>query len=96
MPTKLTAIGAKLIEVNGEEDHVHLLVEYAPTLQLSRFVSRLKGSSSRRLRAHRLSEVSDLQALRRSSLEADLLCRLLRRCADCHRSAIISRTNGAP
>ncbi|SPP92867.1 transposase (fragment) [Bradyrhizobium vignae] len=48
----------QLIEVNDEEDHVLLLVEYPPTLQLSRLVNRLKGSSSRRLRTERLSEVT--------------------------------------
>ena len=47
-----------MIEVNGEEDHVHLLVQYLPTLQLSQLVGRLKGSSSRRLRKERFPEVT--------------------------------------
>lgn len=51
-------LGVALIEVNGEEDHVHLLVQYPPTLQLSIIVWRLKGSSSRRLRGERFSEVT--------------------------------------
>jgi len=42
--------GAALVEFNGEDDHVHLLVEYPPTVQLSRMVGSLKGVSSRRLR----------------------------------------------
>jgi putative transposase len=42
--------GAALIEFNGEDDHVHLLVEYPPTVQLSRLVGSLKGVSSRKLR----------------------------------------------
>lgn len=42
--------GAVLVEFNGEDDHVHLLVEYPPTVQLSRLVGSLKGVSSRRLR----------------------------------------------
>ncbi len=42
--------GATLAEFNGEDDHVHLLVEYPPTVQLSRLVNSLKGVSSRRLR----------------------------------------------
>jgi putative transposase len=42
--------GAHLIEFNGEDDHVHLLVSYLPSLQLSRLVNSLKGVSSRRLR----------------------------------------------
>lgn len=42
--------GAHLVESNGEDDHVHLLVEYPPTVQLSKLVNSLKGVSSRRLR----------------------------------------------
>ncbi len=42
--------GAALIESNGEDDHVHLLIEYPPTVQLSKLVNSLKGVSSRRLR----------------------------------------------
>ena len=42
--------GATLAEFNGEEDHVHLLVQYPPKVALSRLVNSLKGVSSRRLR----------------------------------------------
>lgn len=42
--------GAALVEFNGEDDHVHLLIEYPPTVQLSKLVGSLKGVSSRRLR----------------------------------------------
>jgi putative transposase len=42
--------GAALTECNGEDDHIHLLVEYPPTVQLSKLVNSLKGVSSRRLR----------------------------------------------
>ena len=42
--------GAALVEFNGEDDHVHLLIEYPPTVHLSRLVNSLKGVSSRRLR----------------------------------------------
>jgi putative transposase len=42
--------GATLVECNGEHDHVHLLIEYPPTVQLSKLVNSLKGVSSRRLR----------------------------------------------
>lgn len=41
---------AVLTEFNGEDDHVHLLVEYPPTVQLTKLVNSLKGVSSRRLR----------------------------------------------
>ena len=49
--------GVALKEVNGEDDHVHLLVEYPPTIQLSRLVNSLKGVSSRRLRQQDFPEV---------------------------------------
>ncbi|WP_343710584.1 IS200/IS605 family transposase [Mycobacterium sp.] len=39
-----------LVEFNGEHDHVHLLVEYPTTVQLSKLVNSLKGVSARRLR----------------------------------------------
>jgi putative transposase len=42
--------GAQLREFNGEADHVHLLVNFPPTIAISRLVNSLKGVSSRRLR----------------------------------------------
>jgi putative transposase len=50
--------GARLKEVNGEDDHVHLLVEYPPTVQLSKLVNCLKGVSSRLLRQREFPEVT--------------------------------------
>ena len=44
---------ARLIEMNGEDNHVHLLLEYPPTVTLSKLVNALKGASSRALRKHR-------------------------------------------
>ena len=41
---------AVLVDSNGEDDHVHLLVEYPPTVAISHLVNSLKGVSSRRLR----------------------------------------------
>lgn len=35
---------------NGETDHVHLLVEYPPKVQLSKLINSLKGVSSRLMR----------------------------------------------
>ncbi|MFI2647459.1 IS200/IS605 family transposase [Micromonospora fulviviridis] len=40
----------ELVEFNGESDHVHLLVNFPPTVAVSRLVNSLKGVSSRRLR----------------------------------------------
>ena len=49
---------ARLAEMNGEDGHVHLLVEYPPTVQLSRLDNSLKGMSSRLLRKHDFLEVT--------------------------------------
>ena len=42
-----------LVEMDGEDDHVHLLVEYPPKLAVSSLVNSLKGVSSRLLRQQR-------------------------------------------
>ena len=41
---------SELIEFNGEDDHVHLLVSYPPKVPLSALINSLKGASSRILR----------------------------------------------
>ena len=41
---------AALVEVDGEQDHVHLLVNYPPKTSVSKLVNSLKGVSSRLLR----------------------------------------------
>lgn len=43
---------AELVEFNGEDDHVHLLVNYPPKVSLSKLVNSLKGVSSRKLKLH--------------------------------------------
>lgn len=40
----------ELIEMDGEQDHVHLLIAYPPKLSISVMVNNLKSISSRRLR----------------------------------------------
>jgi putative transposase len=44
---------AELIECNGEDDHVHLLIVYPPKMALLKLVNSLKGVSSRWLREWR-------------------------------------------
>jgi len=39
-----------LLELNGEPDHVHLLVEYPPKQSVAGIVNAMKGVSSRMLR----------------------------------------------
>jgi len=41
---------AELLEFDGEDDHVHLLVNYPPKVAISKLVNSLKGVSSRNLR----------------------------------------------
>src|SRR3954451_21458294 len=45
--------GAELRACDGEDDHVHLLVEYPPTVAIPSLVNSLKGVSSRLLRQQR-------------------------------------------
>lgn len=40
----------ELLEFNGEPDHVHLLIEYNPKVQISKFANNLKTVSSRLIR----------------------------------------------
>ena len=40
----------RLIEFNGEVDHVHLLIQYTPQTELSKLINNLKTVSSRYLR----------------------------------------------
>lgn len=39
-----------LVEFNGEDNHVHLLVNFPPKVAISKLVNSLKGVSSRRMR----------------------------------------------
>ncbi|WP_136088837.1 IS200/IS605 family transposase [Auritidibacter ignavus] len=50
--------GVALVEFNGEDDHVHLLIKFPATIQLSKLVNSLKGVSSRVLRRDYAEHVS--------------------------------------
>jgi putative transposase len=41
---------AELVEFDGQDDHVHLLVNYPPKVSVSALVNSLKGVSSRMIR----------------------------------------------
>lgn len=43
MRTVCADLNAELVEFNGETDHVHLLIEYPPTLAIPILAQRLKG-----------------------------------------------------
>jgi putative transposase len=50
----------KLIEVNGEEDHIHLLFQYYPQIDLSKFVNNIKSVTSRRIRSEFAEHVNKM------------------------------------
>lgn len=41
---------SELIELDGEHDHVYLLINYPPKVSISKLVNSLKGASSRMIR----------------------------------------------
>jgi putative transposase len=58
MRTVCREVGVVAKEIDGEDDHVRLLIEYPPTVALLRLVNSLKCVSSRRLRARKFPEVA--------------------------------------
>ena len=48
---------AELVEFEGEYDHVHLLINYPPTVTISKLVNSLKGVSSRLIRKNKYPSV---------------------------------------
>jgi REP-associated tyrosine transposase len=70
----------KLIEFNGEEDHVHLLLQTPPVVQLSKLVNNLKTVSSGLIRRDFKVEVN----------------RIYRKPVFWHRAYCIITAGGAP
>ncbi|MEO0968838.1 MAG: IS200/IS605 family transposase [Cyanobacteria bacterium J06639_18] len=56
--TLLDKWDCKLVEFNGEDNHVHLLFQYYPEVQLSKLVNNLKSVASRRLREEFKDEIN--------------------------------------
>jgi putative transposase len=52
-----TDFDSELMEFNGEDDHVHLLLNYPPKVSVSALVNSLKGVSSRMIRHKRYSSI---------------------------------------
>ena len=42
----------EIVEFNGEEDHIHLLINYPPKQALALLVNALKGTTSRELKRY--------------------------------------------
>ena len=53
MPKVCRDFEARLVECSGEDDHVHLVVQYLPKVALSKLVNSPKGVSSRKMREMR-------------------------------------------
>jgi putative transposase len=49
---------ADLVQFDGEDDHVHLLVNYPPKVSVSVLVNSLKGVSSRMIRQKRYPSIA--------------------------------------
>jgi len=54
-----TDFEADLVEFDGEDDHVHLLVNYPPKVAVSALVNSLKGVSSRMIRKKNYPEIKN-------------------------------------
>lgn len=54
-----TDFEAELVEFGGEDDHVHLLVNYPPKVAVSALVNSLKGVSSRMIRKKNYPEIKN-------------------------------------
>lgn len=50
---------ARLVEFDGEGDHVHLLIRYPPKVSVSKLVNSLKGVSSRLIRKKGFASVQN-------------------------------------
>jgi putative transposase len=48
-----TLVETTLVEMEGEDNHVHLLIQYPPKVSVSSLVNSLKGVASRMLRQQR-------------------------------------------
>lgn len=49
--------GCKVVEFNGEEDHIHLLFQYYPQMDLAKFINKLKSVTSQQIRSEFEAEV---------------------------------------
>ena len=87
--------GAGLREFNGEDDHVHLLVEYPPKVAVSALVNSLKRVPARRLRSQFTGRVNR-HTMPGHFWSPSLPRRVPRRCAAEHHPAAhrVAKTSG--
>lgn len=52
--------GFQILDIDGEDDHIHLVVDYPPKLSLSKLVMVLKANTAKRVREQRFEEVESV------------------------------------
>lgn len=50
----------KILDIDGEDDHIHLVVDYPPKLSLSKLVMVLKANTAKKVRERRFEEVESV------------------------------------
>lgn len=50
----------QILDVDGEDDHIHLVVDYPPKLSLSKLVMVLKANTTKKIREQRFDEVESV------------------------------------
>ena len=50
----------KILDIDGEDDHIHLVVDYPPKLSLSKLVMVLKANAAKKVRQQRFEEVESV------------------------------------
>lgn len=50
----------QILEIDGEDDHIHLVVDYPPKLSLSKIVMVLKANTSKKARENHSKEVESV------------------------------------
>ena len=50
----------QILEVDGEDDHIHIVVDYPPKLSLSKLVMVLKANTAKKVRENRFEEVESV------------------------------------
>ena len=50
----------KILDIDGEDDHIHLIVDYPPKLSLSKLVMVLKANTAKKVREKRFEEVESV------------------------------------
>lgn len=50
----------QILDIDGEDDHIHLVVDYPPKLSLSKLVMVLKANTAKKIREQRFDEVESV------------------------------------